>query len=153
MAHLSPYPATVIERAIERGQREWEYRPPIAKMLAACDSVLRDAPKPEPRGDDWKRNTLGGYTVWRGKELSDAWFSGRQKLSAEAKAAGWWFSLHQAVGDGANILAQTEWQRRQSPEWNPAQRYCENLRHDPVRGEWEIFISQDKLNRWRGRAA
>lgn len=152
LAHLSPYPVVVIERAIERGQREWERRPTIAHMVEQCDRVLRDSPKPAPRGNHWS-HTLGGYTADRRSVIVAEWLRNRRKLVEEATAGGWIDALRRAVEDGANILAQIEWHRRTQPGWNPAQRYCENLRHDAVRDEWEIFIGHETLTRWRGRVA
>lgn len=154
MAHLGRYPVAVIERAIERGQREWERRPTIAHMVEQCDRALRDLPKPErpADGEEWKKNTKGGYAVWRGKELADSWFAANRKLIDEAKSGDWFFSLYQCVKDGASILAQTEWEQRQNPGWRPPPWHQENVAHDPVRG-WVIFIAQDKLARWRNRRA
>jgi len=152
LAHLSPYPVTVIERAIERGQRQpdWKFRPTIAAMIEQCDRALRDMPKPERRSEDEerKRNTLGGYTAWRRQELSKAWLNNNRALVEEAKADGWYFSLWHCVEDGANILAQTEWHQRTNPGWRPPPWHQINVDYDPVRG-WSIFIAPDKLARWR----
>lgn len=153
LAHLSPYPVAVIERAIERGQREWEFRPPIAKMIDQCNRALRDMPKPQQSNDPdaWKKNTKGGYTSDRRPELARMWLEGRRALVQEAKANGWYFPLWQAVEDGANILAQTEWEQRKNPDWKPPPWHQENLMYDPQRGSWAIFILQEKLARWRGQ--
>lgn len=149
MAHLGRYPVAVIERAIERGQREWEYRPTIAHMVEQCDRALRDMPKPARQEEPFDaKNTKGGYTSWRRVELARAWAESRAKLVNEAKADGWYFALWHCVEDGANILAQTEWEQRQNPSWKPPPWHQENLIFDPSRG-WEIFISQEKLARWR----
>lgn len=149
---LSGYPLPVVERAIDKGLKVWRFRPTVAEMVEQCDRAARDMPRPEPQGEDWKRNTKGGYTVWRRKELADAWFASHRAMIEEAKAGDWFFSLYTEVQDGANIVAQTEWERRQSQSWNPPPWHQANVANDPVRG-WMIFISQDKLNRWRRRAA
>lgn len=151
---LSGYPLPVVERAIDKGLKVWRFRPTVAEMVEQCDRAMRDMPKPErpADGEEWKKNTKGGYAVWRGKELADSWFGANRKLIEEAKAGDWFFSLYQCVQDGASILAQTEWEQRQNPGWRPPPWHQENVAHDPVRG-WVIFIAQDKLARWRNRRA
>ncbi len=150
---LSGYPLPVVERAIDRGLKVWRFRPNVAEMVEQCDRAARDMPRPERQDSPFDaKNTKGGYTSWRRAELANAWFGGRRALIEEAKDGGWFFSLYSAVQDGANILAQTEWEQRQNPSWRPPPWHQENLLFDPVRG-WEIFISQEKLNRWRRRAA
>lgn len=149
LAHLGRYPVAVIERAIERGQREWQYRPSIAHMVEQCDRALRDMPKPERQDAPFDaKNTLGGYTSWRRVDLARAWGESHAKLVSEAKADGWYFALWNCVEDGANILAQTEWHQRQNPGYRPPPWHQVNVAYDPVRG-WSIHIAADKLTRWR----
>jgi hypothetical protein len=148
---LSGYPIPVVERAIDRGLKVWKFRPNVAEMVEQCNHALRDAPKPERRSEDEepKRNTLGGYTAWRRQELSKAWLNNNRALVESVKAAGHISALVRAVEDGANILAQTEWQHRTNPGWSPPPWHQEHVGHDPVRG-WSILIPQEKLTRWRG---
>jgi hypothetical protein len=91
---------------------------------------------------------LGGYTAWRRQELAKAWLNNNRALVESVKAAGHISALVRAVEDGANILAQTEWQQRTNPGWSPPPWHQENVGYDPVRG-WSILIPQDKLARWR----
>jgi hypothetical protein len=147
---LSGYPLPVVERAIDRGLKVWKFRPNVAEMVEQCERALRDMPKPERTdpANDWKKNTLGGYTADRRKVLADNWLRSHRTLIEEAKADGWYFALWHCVEDGANILAQTEWHQRTNPGWRPPPWHQINVDYDPVRG-WSIFIAPDKLARWR----
>ena len=149
---LSGYPLPVVERAIDRGLKVWKFRPNVAEMVEQCERALRDMPKPERRSEDeeHKRNTLGGYTAWRRQELAKAWMGNNRALVESVKAAGHISALVRAVEDGANILAQTEWQQRTNPGWSPPPWHQEHVGYDPVRG-WSIMSPQDKLARWRGQ--
>lgn len=149
LAHLGRYPVAVIERAIERGQREWQYRPTIAHMVEQCDRAQKDMPRPErvPEGEDWKKNSIGGYTTARRADLARAWFQSNAALAEKIATKGHGSALVRAVEDGASIVAQTEFQRRADPSWSPARRYCENVAHDPVRG-YQVDPNRERVARW-----
>lgn len=148
LSQLSHCPAAVLERAIERGQRDWNFRPSIAQLLKAIGQVSRDDPPP---AEDWRAKSLGGYTARRRAELTAAWLRDNAEAVARAKGNGFDWSLLRAVEDGANIVAQTEWQRERDPAWRPARRYCENVSHDPVRG-WQVDPNRERIDRWLKQA-
>ena len=147
--HLQGYPAPVIERAIAIGQREWgDFRPTIAKMLKACEQALKQEPQQPSREYDGS-NSRGGWIVGRRAELTSGWLNSHAQLAAEARDGGWYIYLRREVEDGANILAQIEWELRNGAEhYRPPVHHTANLFNDPVRG-WQIFIAEQKLARWR----
>ncbi len=140
----------MVERAIDKGLKVWRFRPTVAEMVEQCDRAARDMPKPEPQGDDWKKNSLGGYTTARRAELARAWFRANAITADRIADNGHASALVRAVEDGANIVAQTEYQRRADPGWSPARRYCDNVSHDPVQG-YQIDPNRERMARWLAR--
>lgn len=144
---LQNYPIPVVERAIERGLRVWKFRPNIAEMVSQCERAREEAGKPPTQGYDGSKSR-GGYTMTRRIELARAWFNAHANLASEAKDGGWYVYLRRDVEDGANILAQIEWDERNNPGSRMPAHHTVNLFNDPVRG-WEIYMVPDKLARWR----
>lgn len=151
LKHISHCPASVLEKAIERGQREWNFRPSIAQLLDAVNGIFRDQPK-SPQPEDWKRQTLGGYTAWRRAELSKGWLSAHRSLVEMVRDNGHISALTRALEDGANIIAQIEWHQRTEPHWKPQRAHQVNVSYDPIRG-WQIDPHHEAMARWQRRAA